>query len=119
MMQNVYYIHLFNLYPDEYKLDTTQWLCRDCASARHLTSAYIQLRYAVNGSEVCEKCGAKQISFQVGAAVIRKGKPGAIGRLIGLAGSKLAVDWPAPQRIGGDGWHRSAVSFKVIVLHSQ
>lgn len=22
---------------------------------------------------------------------------------------KVAVDWPAPNRIGGDGWHRSTV----------
>jgi len=27
---------------------------------------------------------------------------------------KVAVDWPAPQRIGGDGWHRSTVNASAL-----
>lgn len=29
---------------------------------------------------------------------------------------KVAVDWPAPHRIGGDGWHRSTVLASALVL---
>lgn len=29
---------------------------------------------------------------------------------------KVVVDWPAPQRIGGDGWHRSTVLASSLIL---
>lgn len=119
-MKNVYYIHLFGLYPADSGLDQTRWLCRDCANKRHVR-ARIQMQYVVNGSEVCEDCGAKQISFQIGTFVERKSTPRGTrtvaGRIAGVEWSgKLQVDWIAPHRIGGDGWHRSVISFKAVKI---
>lgn len=30
--------------------------------------------------------------------------------------AKLSVDWPTPNRIGGDGWHRSDVTASAVIL---
>lgn len=120
-MQNFYYIHLFQIYPDYDDLDVTKWLCRTCASKRYLQSSAIQTRYAVHGTEVCETCGAKQIIFPRGAFVERKrigrGELRVAGRIAGVTPTGLlAVDWPAPHRIGGDGWHRSYIVFNAVQL---
>jgi len=34
----------------------------------------------------------------------------------GTIAVKVAVDWPAPNRIGGDGWHRSDVLASAVIL---
>ena len=51
-VQNLYYIHLFQIYPNRNDLDETMWLCRTCASKRYLKSSAIQTQYAVHGTEV-------------------------------------------------------------------
>lgn len=120
-VQNLYYIHLFQIYPNRNDLDETMWLCRTCASKRYLKSSAIQTQYAVHGTEVCECCGAKQIIFPRHAFVERKrigrGQLRVAGRIAGVTPTGLlAVDWPAPHRIGGDGWHRSYIAFKAVRL---
>lgn len=118
-MKNVYFIHLFRLYPADGGLDQTQWLCRTCANKRHLTTAYAQLQYAVNGSETCEQCGAKQISFPIGAYIERRRQSSyertVAGRIVGVSPiGRLLIDWIEPNRIGGDGWRRDKIAFTAV-----
>jgi hypothetical protein len=115
-MKNVYFIHLHQLYPSHSDLDVTQWLCRTCAGKRH---ARAELQYAVNGSEICEQCGAKQISFEINSYIERKRAPRGTrtiaGRVCGVGRSgRLLIDWIEPNRIGGDGWRRDEIAFTAI-----
>lgn len=114
-MKNVYYIHLCDLYPSSSAdLDVTRWLCRDCARKRH---ARPNLSFAVNGSEVCEDCGGKQISFPIGSFIERKRQQGAhtvAGRIVGAQNGKLVIDWIEPNRFGGDGWRRDRIGFTAV-----
>ena len=117
-MNNLYFVHLQQLYPTNSGLDVTQWLCRTCAAKRN---AYIQPQFAVNGSEVCEQCGAKQFSFPVGAYIERKRQGGytrtVAGRIVGVSGKgRLIIDWIDPNRIGGDGWRRDKIAFTAVKL---
>jgi hypothetical protein len=112
-LKNVYFIHLHQLYPSHSDLDVTQWLCRTCAAARH---ARAELQYAVDGSEVCEQCGARQLSFPINSYVERKrtarGTRTIAGRVCGVGRSgRLLIDWIEPNRIGGDGWRRDEIAF--------
>ena len=116
-MKNVYFVHLFQLYPADSGLDVAQWLCRKCAAKRDAT---IQTQYAVNGSEICEQCGAKQMSFPIGAYIERKRTSGyertVAGRIVGASGAKLIIDWIEPHRIGGDGWRRDRIGFTAVKI---
>ena len=70
---------------------------------------------SVNGTEVCEQCGAKQISFPIGAWVERtrvsRGTRTRVGRIVGVRSGRLVVDWIESNRIGGDGWRRDYIAF--------
>ena len=119
-MRNVYFIHLHQLYPSHSDIDVTQWLCRTCAAKRY---ARAELQYAVNGSETCEQCGAKQISFPVDSYIERKriqrGTRTIAGRVCGVGRSgRLLIDWIEPNRIGGDGWRRDEIAFTNVKVAS-
>lgn len=111
-MKNAYFVH----FAHDFITHELRLLCRKCIRTRR---AAIRMTFTIGTTEVCEQCGARQVAIPYGAWVMRKGKKqfsmnAPVGRLVGLWGDKAIVNWIAPNRIGGDGWHRSTLEISSL-----